>query len=61
MDERPGDVLAIEELAAYLKIPKSILCKRVREGAIDHRLGATRVNEPGLRGDQSKEWRFLHG
>ena len=34
MDEKPGDVLTIEELAAYLKIPKSTLYKLVREGKI---------------------------
>ena len=32
--EQPGDVLTIEELAAYLKIPKSTLYKIVREGKI---------------------------
>lgn len=34
MDEKPSDVLTIEELAAYLKIPKSTLYKLVREGKI---------------------------
>ena len=34
MDEKPGDVLTIEELSAYLKIPKSTLYKLVREGKI---------------------------
>ncbi len=34
MDGIPGDVLTIEELAAYLKIPKSTLYKIVREGKI---------------------------
>lgn len=34
MNETPGDVLTIEELAAYLKIPKSTLYKLVREGRI---------------------------
>jgi excisionase family DNA binding protein len=34
MDERPGDVLTIEELSAYLKIPKSTLYKLVREGKV---------------------------
>ena len=34
MDEKPGDVLTIEELAVYLKIPKSTLYKLVREGMI---------------------------
>lgn len=32
--EKPGDVLTIEELSAYLKIPKSTLYKLVREGKI---------------------------
>jgi len=32
--EMPTDVLTIEELAAYLKIPKSTLYKLVREGKI---------------------------
>ena len=31
---KPGDVLTIEELSAYLKIPKSTLYKLVREGKI---------------------------
>ncbi|KUK57267.1 MAG: helix-turn-helix domain-containing protein [Thermodesulfobacteriota bacterium] len=34
MDKKPGDVLTIEELAAYLKIPKSTLYKLVREGKV---------------------------
>lgn len=34
MDEKRGDVLTIEELAAYLKIPKSTLYKLVREGKV---------------------------
>jgi excisionase family DNA binding protein len=34
MDEKPGDVLTIKELAAYLKISKSTLYKLVREGKI---------------------------
>jgi len=34
MDDKPGDVLTIEELAGYLKIPKSTLYKLVREGKI---------------------------
>jgi len=34
MDERPGDVLTIDELSAYLKIPKSTLYKLVREGKV---------------------------
>lgn len=34
MDERLGDVLTIDELAAYLKVPRSTLYKVVREGKI---------------------------
>nr|MBP8697837.1 helix-turn-helix domain-containing protein [Syntrophorhabdaceae bacterium] len=34
MDEKMGNVLTIEELATYLKIPKSTLYKIVREGNI---------------------------
>ena len=34
MDERPGAVLTIDELSAYLKIPKSTLYKLVREGKV---------------------------
>lgn len=34
MNEKPGDVLTIEELSAYLKIPKSTLYKLVREGKV---------------------------
>ena len=34
MDEKPGDVLTIEELSIYLKIPKSTLYKLVREGKV---------------------------
>jgi excisionase family DNA binding protein len=34
MGEIPGAVLTIEELSAYLKIPKSTLYKLVREGKI---------------------------
>ncbi|MBP8646525.1 MAG: helix-turn-helix domain-containing protein [Syntrophobacteraceae bacterium] len=30
IEEKPGDVLTIDELAAYLKIPKSTLYKLVR-------------------------------
>ena len=66
--EQPGDVLTIEELAAYLKIPKSTLYKIVREGkiptqkigshwrfrkvAIDHWLDETPANKPGTGGDR---------
>jgi len=34
MAEKPGDVLTIEDLSAYLKISKSTLYKLVREGKI---------------------------
>lgn len=34
MDEKPGAVLTIDELSAYLKIPKSTLYKVVREGKV---------------------------
>lgn len=34
MPADPGDVLTIEELSTYLKIPKSTLYKLVREGKI---------------------------
>ncbi|MBA7671074.1 hypothetical protein ES703_79225 [subsurface metagenome] len=34
MDKIPGDVLTIEELSVYLKIPKSTLYKLVREGKV---------------------------
>jgi excisionase family DNA binding protein len=34
MGSEPGDVLTIEELSVYLKIPKSTLYKLVREGMV---------------------------
>lgn len=34
MDDKPDDVLTIEELSAYLKIPRSTLYKLAREGKI---------------------------
>ena len=34
MDGKIGDVLTIEELSVYLKIPKSTLYKIVREGKV---------------------------
>lgn len=34
MPKMPGDVLTIEDLANYLKIPKSTLYKLVREGTV---------------------------
>ncbi len=68
MDEKPGDVLTIEELSAYLKISKSTLYKLVREGkvpsqkvgrhwrfrkeAIDRWLGETRAEEPYTKEEQ---------
>ncbi len=68
MDEKPGDVLTIEELSVYLKIPKSTLYKLVREGkvpsqkvgrhwrfrkeAIDRWLDETRVEKPNTKGEQ---------
>jgi excisionase family DNA binding protein len=64
MDGKIGDVLTIEELSVYLKIPKSTLYKIVREGkvpsqkvgrhwrfrkeAIDRWLDETRAKEPEL-------------
>lgn len=66
MDKKPGDVLTIDELAAYLKIPKSTIYKIVREGnipsqkigrhwrfrkgAIDLWLEETRAKKPSARG-----------
>ncbi len=68
MKTEPGDVLTLEELSAYLKIPRSTLYKIVREGripcqkvgrhwrfrkaAIDRWLEETRANEPGSGGDR---------
>ncbi len=68
MDEKIGDVLTIEELSIYLKIPKSTLYKLVREGkvpsqkvgrhwrfrkkAIDRWLDETRPEEPDIKGEQ---------
>jgi len=34
MENRPGDVLTIDELSTYLKIPKSSLYKLVRGGKV---------------------------
>lgn len=66
MKNNPDDVLTIDELSVYLKIPKSTLYKIVREGkipsqkvgrhwrfrkmAIDRWLDATRVKEPKIEG-----------
>jgi excisionase family DNA binding protein len=45
MAAAPGDVLTIDELAAYLKISKSTLYKLAQDGAL-----------PGLK--VGKRWRF---
>lgn len=66
MDRMPDEVLTIEELASYLKVPKSTLYKLVREGkvpcqkigrhwrfrkgAIDNWLEESRKDEPGIGG-----------
>lgn len=64
MENKPDNVLTIEELSVYLKIPKSTLYKLVREGKIPsqkvgrhlrfHRESIDewlkRENEPGRRG-----------
>lgn len=68
MDEKIGDILTIEELSVYLKIPKSTLYKLVREGrvpsqkvgrhwrfrkvAINRWLDETRAEEPETKGEQ---------
>lgn len=68
MDEKPGDVLTIEELSAYLKIPRSTLYKLVRGGmipsqkvgrhwrfrkeTIDRWLDETRAEEPKTKGEE---------
>jgi len=68
MDDKLGGVLTIEELSAYLKIPKSTLYKLVREGkmpsqkvgrhwrfrkeAIDRWLDETRAEEPKSQGEK---------
>jgi excisionase family DNA binding protein len=65
MDQVPDEVLTIEELASYLKVPKSTLYKLVREGkvpcqkigrhwrfrkrAIDNWLEESRDEGPGIR------------
>ena len=38
MDEKLGDVLTIEELSIYLKIPKSTLYKLVWEGKVPDKI-----------------------
>ena len=66
MDRMPDEVLTIEELASYLKVPKSTLYKLVREGkvpcqkigrhwrfrkgAIDNWLEESRKDEPRVGG-----------
>lgn len=66
MPTKPGDILTIDELSAYLRIPKSTLYKLVRDGripsqkvgrhwrfrkrAIDRWLEETRENEPDSAG-----------
>ena len=68
VNDKFGDVLTIEELSDYLKIPKSTLYKLVREGkipsqkigrhwrfrkgAIDDWLEETPTNEPESGGDR---------
>jgi excisionase family DNA binding protein len=68
MGEKLSDVLTIEELSVYLKIPKSTLYKLVREGrvpsqkvgrhwrfrkeAIDRWLDETRAKEPDTKVEQ---------
>ena len=68
MDEKPSDVLTIEELSAYLKVPRATLYKLVREGkvpsqevgchwrfrkeAIDRWLDETRAVEPKPEGGE---------
>ncbi len=68
MDEKPGDVLTIEELSIYLKISKSTLYKLVREGrvpsqkvgrhwrfrkkSIDRWLDETLAEKPDAEGEQ---------
>ncbi len=67
MDEKNSDVLTIDELSTYLKIPRSTLYKLVREGkipsqkvgrhwrfrkeAIDRWLDETRTKDPKLEGE----------
>ena len=67
MDKRPDDILTIEELSVYLKIPKSTLYKLVREGkvpsqkvgrhwrflkeAINRWLDETQVEKPETKGE----------
>ncbi len=71
MDDNPGDVLTIEDLSSYLKIPRSTLYKLVREGKIPSQkigrhwrfrketinqwLDETRAEEPKLQEKQREE------
>jgi len=68
MDIKIGDILTIEELSVYLKIPRSTLYKLVREGkipsqkvgrhwrfrkkAIDRWLEETRAENPRSEGER---------
>jgi len=68
MEVKSTEVMTIQELAVYLKIPKSTLYKLVREGripsqkigrhwrfhkgAIDHWLEEIRANEPDPGGNR---------
>jgi len=68
MDDNPDAVMTIEELSAYLKVPKSTLYKLVREGrvpsqkvgrhwrfrkeAIDRWLDKAQTKEPLTKGEQ---------
>jgi len=56
MDEKPTYVLTIEELSAYLKIPKSTLYKLVREGKVPCHLSA--CGSPAQAGKIGRHWRF---
>lgn len=63
MDEKPGDVLTIEELSAYLKISKSTLYKLVREGRIpSQKVDVTGGFEkkPSTGGWRKRGWKNLH-
>ena len=71
MDDNPSDVLTIEDLSTYLKIPRSTLYKLVREGkipsqkigrhwrfrkeAINQWLDETRAEEPKPQREQREE------
>ena len=71
MGDNPSDVLTIEDLSTYLKIPRSTLYKLVREGkipsqkigrhwrfrkeAINQWLDETRAEEPKPQREQREE------